>query len=152
MVVVETTKIEEVIGRSPARPGSLITVLQDIQKEFRYLPEEGLVKTAEILGIPLSKVYGAATFYKAFSLTPRGEKIIRVCKGTACHIKGADLLLEQLEFGLGIKAGETTEDMKYTVEIVNCVGACALAPVMLVNDKYYGNVRCDRAVKLAEKE
>ena len=152
MVVVDTKKIEKVISRSPSVPASLITVLQDIQREFHYLPEESLKLTSDKLGVPLSKVYSAATFYKAFSLVPRGRKIIRVCKGTACHIKGADLILEQLELGIGLKPGQTSENLEYTVEVVNCVGACALAPVMIVNDKYHANVRGDKAVKLAEKD
>jgi NADH-quinone oxidoreductase subunit E len=129
----------------------LIAVLQDIQREFHYLPKEALYETSAELGVPLSKVYSVATFYNAFSLKPRGENIIRICQGTACHIKGADLLLDQLEAGLGITAGETSEDMKYTIEVVNCVGACAMAPVMIVNDKYHGKVKCNRAVKLAKK-
>ncbi len=152
MTQTDMTKLDKIFNNNPQSPGSLITVLQDIQREFRYLPREALEKTAEILNVPLSKVYSASTFYAVFSLKPRGEKIVRVCKGTACHIKGADIILEQLESGLGIKAGETTKDLKYTIELVNCVGACALAPVMLVNEKYYGNVRCDRVMKLVEKD
>ncbi len=148
----DMTKLTEIFDHYPTDSGSLIGVLQDIQREFHYLPREAMAKTAETLGVPLSKVYSVATFYNAFSLTPRGETIIRVCKGTACHIKGADLLLDQLESGLGIKPGETTEDMKYTLEVVNCVGACAMAPVMIVNDKYYGNVACNRALKLVKKD
>jgi NADH-quinone oxidoreductase subunit E len=144
-------KIREIIGRSPAQPGSLIAVLQDIQREFHYLPCEALKETAKMLYVPLSKVFSASTFYNAFSLKPRGENIIRVCQGTACHIRGADQVLEQLETGLKIKAGETTPDMKFTIEVVNCVGACAMAPVMKVNDKYHANVRVDRALKLAKK-
>jgi NADH-quinone oxidoreductase subunit E len=144
-------KIREVIERSPAKPGSLITVLQDIQREFHYLPCEALKEAAGWLKVPLSKVFSASTFYQAFSLTPRGERIIRICQGTACHIKGADLLLEQLENGLKIKAGETTEDLKFTIEVVNCVGACAMAPVMIVNEKYHGEVPVNRAMRLAEK-
>jgi NADH-quinone oxidoreductase subunit E len=147
----DLAKINEVIGRSPAKPGSLIAVLQDIQREFHYLPREALTETARALNVPLSKVFSASTFYNAFSLKPRGENIIRVCQGTACHIKGADLLLEQLESGFEIKAGETTPDMKYTIDVVNCVGACAMAPVMIVNDKYHANVRCDRALRLAKR-
>ena len=152
MTQTDMTKLDKIFNNNPQSPGSLITVLQDIQREFRYLPREALEKTAEILNVPLSKVYSASTFYAVFSLRPRGEKIVRVCKGTACHIKGADIILEQLESGLGIKAGETTKDLKYTIELVNCVGACALAPVMLVNEKYHGNVRCDRVMKLVEKD
>jgi NADH-quinone oxidoreductase subunit E len=148
----DINKIREVIGRSPNEPGSLIAVLQDIQREFHYLPREAMTETADILSVPLSKVYSVATFYNAFSLTPRGENVIRVCKGTACHIKGADLILEQIETGLGIKPGETTPDLKYTLEVVNCVGACAMAPLMIINNKYHGNVRCDRVMKMIKKE
>jgi NADH-quinone oxidoreductase subunit E len=148
---VDLTRVQEIIDRNPRMPGSLITVLQDIQKELRYLPRVAMVETATALDVPLSKVYSVATFYNAFSLTPRGENIIRICQGTACHIKGADILLDQLESGLNIKAGETTEDLKYTIEVVNCVGACAMAPVMIVNDKYHANCRCDQAMRLAKK-
>lgn len=146
-----TAKLEKILDRNPRDPSALITVLQDIQKEFRYLPVDVLSDTAKALNVPLSKIFSASTFYKAFSLTPRGETIIRICKGTACHIKGADLLLEQLESDFNIRAGETSSDLKFTVEIVNCVGACAMAPVMIVNDKYHGHVRVERAVKLAKK-
>ncbi|MBN2226417.1 MAG: NADH-quinone oxidoreductase subunit NuoE [candidate division Zixibacteria bacterium] len=148
----DLTKLTAIFDHYPTDAGSLIGVLQDIQREFHYLPREAMTKTAETLGVPLSKVYSVATFYNAFSLTPRGDTIVRVCKGTACHIKGADLLLDQLESGLGIKPGETTEDMKYTLEVVNCVGACAMAPVMIVNNKYHGNVACNRALKLVKKD
>ena len=146
------SKLQEIIGRSPQDGSSLIAVLQDIQREYNYLPPESLIETAKALDVPLSKVYGAATFYNAFSLTPRGERIIRVCQGTACHIKGADLIVEQLEAGLGIKTGETSVDMKYTLEVVNCVGVCAMAPVVVLNDKIKGNVRSDKAVKLVTKD
>ena len=147
----DPTKIQEIIDRNPKHPGSLIAVLQDIQREFHFLPCEALTATAKALDVPLSKVFSVSTFYNAFSLTPRGERVIRVCQGTACHIKGADLVLEQLENGLNIRAGETTPDLKFTIEVVNCVGACAMAPVMIVNNKYHGEVRCDKAMKLAEK-
>ena len=144
----DLSKIDAIISRSPQNPGALIAVLQDIQREFHYLPCEALTATAKALGVPLSKVFSVSTFYNAFSLTPRGERIIRICQGTACHIKGAKLVREQLESNLGIKAGETTSDMKFTIEVVNCVGACAMAPVVIVNDKYHGRVRCDQAKKL----
>jgi NADH-quinone oxidoreductase subunit E len=148
---IDVDQVKQIINRSPQHPGSLIAVLQDIQREFHYLPREALSETSAALGVPLSKVYSAATFYNAFSLIPRGEKIIRVCQGTACHIKGADLVLDQLESNLGIKPGENTPDLKYTIEVVNCVGACAMAPVMIVNDKYHGNVRCDQAMRYVKK-
>lgn len=144
----DLSKIEEIIGRNPKEPAALIAVLQDIQREFHYLPCEALTATAAALGVPLSKVFSVSTFYNAFSLTPRGEKIVRICQGTACHIKGAKLVQEQIEANLGIKAGETTADMKFTIEVVNCVGACAMAPVIIVNNKYHGKVRCDQTKKI----
>jgi NADH-quinone oxidoreductase subunit E len=143
-------QIDAIIKRSPQDPSSLITVLQDIQREFHYLPCEALTRTSKLLQVPLSKVYSASTFYNMFSLTPRGEKVIRVCQGTACHLRGADLVQEQLEAGLGIAAGETTSDLKFTIEVVSCVGACAMAPVIAVNEKYHGKVRCDQALKLVQ--
>ncbi len=148
---VNTDRLKEVIESKAGHPEALIAVLQDIQREFHYLPREALTEVSTALGVPLSKVYGVATFYNAFSMTPRGEKVIRVCQGTACHIKGADLILDQLESSLGIKPGETTPDLKYTIEVVNCVGACAMAPVMIVNNKYHGEVRCDQATRLVKK-
>ncbi len=148
----DMAKIQEIIGRSPQNPGSLIAVLQDIQREFHYLPCEALRATASSLKVPLSKVFSVSTFYNAFSLTPRGERIIRICQGTACHIKGADLIQEQLVAGLGLKPGETSPDMKYTLEVVNCLGVCAMAPVVVVNDKIHGGVRCDKALKLVKKD
>ena len=143
-VEVEIDKLQEIIARSPQKPSSLITVLQDIQRHFHYLPPEALKETASALSVPLSKVYSVATFYNAFSLEPRGEHTCRVCMGTACHIKGAPIALEQAEKELGVKAGQTTPDLRFTLEVVNCVGACAMAPVVIVDDKYYGDVRVDK--------
>jgi NADH:ubiquinone oxidoreductase subunit E len=142
------SKLPEIIERYPQKPESLIAVLQDIQKEYHYLPCEALKETARVLDVPLSKVFSVSTFYNAFSLNPRGERIIRVCVGTTCHIRGARLIQEQLENRLKIKAGETTPDLKYTIEVVNCVGACAMAPVVIVNDKYYGSVKVSDSRKL----
>jgi NADH-quinone oxidoreductase subunit E len=149
---VNIKSVKDVIDNNSGHPESLITVLQDIQREFRYLPREALTEVSDALGVPLSKVYAVATFYNAFSLTPKGEKIVRICQGTACHIKGADLIQEHLETGLGLKPGETSPDLKYSLEVVNCLGVCAMAPVVVVNDKMHGNVRCDRAVRLAKKD
>lgn len=148
---IDSRKIKSTIGKFPKDRKQLIMMLQGIQKEFHYIPKEAVKEVSDYLQIPLSTVYSASTFYKSFSLIPRGENIIRVCKGTACHIKGADLIIDQLKSGLGISPGETTKDMKYTIEVVNCVGACAMAPVMIVNDKYFGEVKCNRAVRIAEK-
>lgn len=143
-VEVEIDKLQEIIARSPQQPSSLIAVLQDIQRHFHYLPPEAMKETASALKVPLSKVYSVATFYNAFSLEPRGEHTCRICMGTACHIKGAPVALEQAEKELGVKAGQTTPDLRFTLEVVNCVGACAMAPVVIVDDKYYGDVRVDK--------
>jgi NADH-quinone oxidoreductase subunit E len=147
----DLSRIPEIIAGHPKKPESLIMVLQDIQKEFNYLPAEALHQTAEALKVPLSKVFSASTFYNAFSLNKRGENIIRICCGTACHIRGAVQIQEQLEETLKIKAGETTPDEKYTIEVVNCVGACAMAPVVLVNEKYHGQVKPNKIKKLVAK-
>ena len=138
------------LARYPAEPRHLISVLQDLQLAYRYLPQPALEMTSKTLGVPLAKVYGVATFYKAFSLTPRGEKVLRVCTGTACHIRGAPHVLTELVTRLGIKPGETTEDLKFSLEAVNCVGACALAPVVVVNDAAHGNMDVTRARRLVK--
>ena len=144
-------KLPEIYERYPRTPQSLIAVLQDIQKEFHFLPCEALKRTAEELNVPLSKVFSVSTFYNAFSLHPRGKKIVRVCVGTTCHIRGAKQIQEQLENHLKIKAGETTEDMKFTLEVVACVGACAMAPVVAVDETYHGGVTVASCRKLVKK-
>ncbi len=142
------SRLPELIDRHPRSPESLIMVLQEIQREYRFLPCEALVQAAEALDVPLSRVFSAATFYNAFSLNPKGETVVRVCVGTACHIRGAKLIQDQLESFLKIKAGQTSEDMKFTLEVVACLGACAMAPVVIVNEKYHGSVNSSRVKKL----
>jgi NADH-quinone oxidoreductase subunit E len=144
-------KLPGIFSRYPKEPESLIAVLQDIQREYRFLPPDALEETAKALNVPLSKVFSVSTFYNTFSLIPRGEKVIRVCVGTTCHIRGATMVQERLENELGIKAGETTADMKHTLETVACVGACAMAPVVAVNDQFYGSVNVSNAKKLLKK-
>ncbi|MEA3297434.1 MAG: NADH-quinone oxidoreductase subunit NuoE [candidate division Zixibacteria bacterium] len=147
----DLSKLPEIFDRYPRKPESLIAVLQDIQKEFHFLPGEALEETAKTLNVPMSKVFSVSTFYNAFSLTPRGEKVIRVCVGTTCHIRGAKQIQEQLENQLAIKAGETTTDGKYTLETVACVGACAMAPVVAVNDEYHGGLNVSTVKRLVKK-
>jgi len=141
---------EKILECYPRDMTSLIQVLQDLQLTYNYLPREVLKRVSAALSVPLSKVYSVATFYKAFSLTPKGKKVIRVCTGTACHIRGANLLMDELERQLKIMAGETTSDMKYSLESVNCVGACAMAPVIMVDETYYSNVQPDRVKKMLD--
>lgn len=151
-IEVDLHPTEQILGRYPAQPRHLMSVLQDIQLAYRYLPREALTRVAEVLGVPLAKTYGVATFYKAFSLTPRGEKILSVCTGTACHIRGAPLILHELSSKLGISAGETTEDLKFSLEAVNCVGACALAPVVLANETAHGNLSVTKVRRLIKRK
>jgi len=119
---------------------SLIPLLQDVQSIYGYLPESALTDIADFVDMPLSSVYGVATFYNQFRLTPLGENIIRVCRGTACHVKSSANILSAIENELKIKAGETTRDRKFTIEIVNCIGACSIAPVIMINGDYHGRI------------
>ena len=142
------SRLPELIDRYPRSPESLIMILQEIQREYRYLPCEALQETAAALELPLSKVFSAATFYNAFSLERQGDNVIRICKGTACHIRGANLIQDQVETQLGAKAGQTTPDYKFSIEVVACVGACAMAPVVIVNGTYHGAVKVSGIKKL----
>ncbi len=150
---VDTAPLDEILTRYPASEAALIQVLQDVHRAYRYLPCDVLVKVAEALEVPLARVFSVGTFYKAFSLVPQGRTIVRVCTGTACHIRGANRLIEELERELKIKPGETTEDMGFTVKTVNCVGACAMAPVVIVGETYHGGAEPAKVGKyLAETE
>ena len=130
---------------------SLVSILQDIQFEYRYLPEDALRVVARQLDLQLIQVYGVATFFKAFSLKPRGEHTVTVCLGTACHVRGAPAVLDEAKRQLGIEPGETTEDMSFTLETVNCLGACALGPIMVVDGKYHGQMSPGKVKKVLKK-
>jgi len=119
---------------------SLLSILQKIQREWGYLPEEKLREIAVMLDMPLIDVCGVATFYKSFSLTPKGRHQIKVCLGTACHVRGANRILKEVERKLGIKSGETSEDGEFSLETVMCLGCCAIGPVVVVDDRYYGRM------------
>jgi NADH-quinone oxidoreductase E subunit len=119
---------------------SLLSILHNIQREWGYLPEEKLREIAVMLGMPLIDVCGVATFYKSFSLTPKGRHQIKVCLGTACHVRGANRILKEVERKLGIKPGETSEDGEFSLEIVMCLGCCAIGPVVVMDDRYYGKM------------
>ncbi len=130
--------------------GLLVSILQDIQAEYNYLPKEALMQVSQGLGVALSQVYSVATFFKAFSLTPRGRHLINVCLGTACHVRGAVRILENIERELGIKPGGTTEDLIFTLETVNCVGACALGPIVIIDGEYSGQMKTSKVEPLLE--
>lgn len=123
---------------------SLISVLEEVQARYRYLPQEAMILVSERMGVPLSQVYSVATFYNAFSLERRGRHEICVCVGTACHVRGAKRVLTRLEDSLGIKRGETTPDWNYSLDTVHCLGACALGPIVVVDGQYLGQMNVKR--------
>ena len=137
-------KVESILERHQRDKGMLVAILQDIQAEYNYLPREALEETSKGLCVPLSQVYSVATFFKALSLEPRGRHLINVCLGTACHVRGAVKVLEAMERELAIGSGETTKDLRFTLETVNCVGACALGPVVIVDGEYHGQMKADK--------
>ncbi|MBI4188552.1 MAG: NADH-quinone oxidoreductase subunit NuoE [Chloroflexi bacterium] len=138
--------VSQVLDKYQHDKSMLVSILQDIQAKYRYLPKDALKQVCEGLIIPLTQVYSVATFFKAFSLLPRGRYLINVCLGTACHVRGADKVLEKIERELGINAGATTKDLKFTLETVNCVGACALGPIVKVDEEYHGEMTTDKVV------
>ena len=136
----ELAKVDEIIDKYPAQPSVLIQLLLDIQSECNWIPKEAIQSVSERLQIPVSQIYRVASFYKAMSLAPRGKHVINVCLGTACHVRGGPRIIDKVEESLGIKTGETTQDMKFTLERVNCLGCCALGPVILVDKDYHGKM------------
>jgi len=144
-------KVDEIIDKYNAEKGSLIGIFQDVQQAYRYLPREAIVRIVERLGIPMTQAYMVATFYKSFSLVPRGEHEVHVCLGTACHLRGGQRLVENFQRTLDVKVGETTADGKFTLETVNCLGACALAPLVRVDQKNYGKMTGDRISKIVKE-
>jgi len=144
-------KVGSVLERYSRDASQLVAILQDIQAEYNWLPKEALEEVSQELGIPLSRVFSVATFFRAFSLRPRGRHLIHVCLGTACHVRGAPRILEQMERELGIRPGEMTEDLQFSLETVNCVGACALGPVVIVDGDYHGQMTPDRVKEILKK-
>ncbi len=147
-------KVDQIIDQYGATPNNLLAVLQDVQAEFNYLPPDALKRVSKRMNVPMTRVSGLATFYAAFHLEPRGKHVCQVCMGTACHVRGAPRILDELERNLGIKAGETTADMQFSIETVNCVGACAMGPLVIVDQKYHGMMTpagVDRMIKKLKK-
>ncbi len=134
---VESQKVKSFISKYSNEKKALLSILQDIQEEYNYLPKEALINVSKILDIPLIDVIGVATFYSSFSLKPRGKYIITTCLGTACHVKGGPKILNEFERKLNIPAGSTTADKQFTLETVACLGCCAIGPVVVADDNYY---------------
>ncbi|MFC1992271.1 NADH-quinone oxidoreductase subunit NuoE [Chloroflexota bacterium] len=145
---IKKDKLEEILGRHRGQREELIPVLQEIQTQFGYLPSEAMLRIAQFLRLSESTVYGVATFYAQFKFVPVGRRMVRVCRGTACHVRGGTQVLGEIERRLGIKQGETTEDKEYTLETVACIGACALAPTMTIDNETYGQMTTKKASEL----
>jgi NADH-quinone oxidoreductase subunit E len=129
----------------------LVSILQDIQAEYNYLPRQALEKLSKKMDIPQSQVYSMATFFRAFSLKKRGKHIVNVCLGTACHVRGAELIVESLERQLGVGRGQTTQDLNFTLESVNCMGCCATGPVVKIGEEYFGHMANDKVEPMIKK-
>jgi len=148
---VDLQAVCEIIERHGYQKASLIGILQDIQAKMNYLPRKALIQVGKSLDIPLTNIYEVATFYKAFSLEPKGRHTIQVCLGTACHVRGGARILNYLENQLDVKSAGTTKDLAFTLESVNCLGACALGPMMVIDKKYYGKISTTKIESILEK-
>ena len=147
----EKVQIDAILARYQGKKGSLIPILQEVQALYNYLSKDALEYIAASTGTPIAQIYGVVTFYSQFHLNPRGRNIIRVCQGTACHVRGGKVILQTIEKELGIKAGHTTEDLRFTLETVACIGACGLAPVMQVNEDTHGRLTPDKLSAILAK-
>jgi NADH-quinone oxidoreductase subunit E len=147
----EGKDIDTILEGYPEEPRYLISLLQDVQAEYHYISEENLKLICEHLGVPMTQAWAVATFYKSFSLKPRGEHEIKVCLGTACHLKGGQRLVENLSRELGIGPEETTPDLRFTLDTVNCLGACALAPVAVIDEEYQSQVTSRKLNKAVQR-
>jgi NADH-quinone oxidoreductase subunit E len=145
-------QLDKVLASYTGTKSELIPILQQVQEVLGYLPEEAMSRIARATGVPECTVFGVATFYAQFKFVPLGRKVIKVCRGTGCYVKGSPRILDELEKLLGIKDGETTHDMEYSLETVACFGSCALAPVMVVNDRVYGRVTPDKVKEILGKK
>lgn len=141
-------RMQAVLSDSEDGQGELIPLLQKVQGEFGYVPEEAIFGISDVLGVPASEVFGVLTFYAQFRLTPQGRNLVRVCRGTACHVRGSPRILQAVERCLGIRSGETTADLEFTLETVACIGACALAPVTVLNDSVHGQMSARKVEEL----
>lgn len=149
--MMDAARLEAILSRYEGEPYDLIPILQDIQDEYHFLPKDELKAVAKHLRVPLTQVYSVATFYKMFSLMPKGEHQLKVCLGTTCHLKGGQRLVDSLSSRLGIEVGYTSKDGKFSLETVGCLGSCAQAPVMMVDDTYYARVTVDKIPKILKQ-
>ncbi len=149
-MVIEVDKVDQIIDQYAGEEGVLIQVLLDVQREFNWIPNDVIKRISERLEIPATQIYRVASFYKAMSLTPIGRHLVQVCLGTACHVRGGPKVLDKAEQMLDIKAGDTTKDMKFTLQRVNCLGCCALGPVMVIDGEYHGKLPVAKVEEILE--
>jgi len=142
--------IDAILAKKEGGPRALIPLLQAVQGEFGYVPEEAIFAISQKAGVSASEVYGVLTFYAQFRLVPQGRNVVKVCRGTACHVRGGPTILRTLENQLGIRSGQTTPDQEFSLEEIGCFGSCSLAPVMVVNQDTYGRLTPDKALHLLE--
>ena len=152
LITDKKNKIAQIFGRFKGTPDQLIPIMESVQEAFGYLSAESMREIARFLKVPESKVYGVATFYALFRLKPSGKKMVRVCRGTACHVRGGAKILQEVEKHLGIKAGETSQDLEFTLETISCFGSCALAPVMVVNKEVFGRMTPAKVKQILDKD
>ncbi|AFG34974.1 NADH-quinone oxidoreductase, E subunit [Fervidobacterium pennivorans DSM 9078] len=145
------SKVEEILKKYEYKKEMLIKILLEVQKEYRHIPKDVVYYIGTALGIPPAKIYGVATFYAQFSLKPKGEYTILICDGTACHMEGSMSLVKAIEEEIGIKPGEVTADLKFSLDKVGCLGACALAPAMVINDEVYGKLTPEQVKEILRK-
>ena len=145
-------QLDEILSRYTGESGDLIPILQEAQERFGYLPGEVMQWIAKFLRLPESNVFGVATFYAQFKFTPIGKRIVKVCRGTACHVRGGTRILGEVEKRLGIKPGETTNDLEYSLETIACFGSCALAPIVVINKTVYGRMTTKRVAEFFTKK
>jgi len=144
-------KVNDIIKKYGSDKSFIVPILQDVQREFNYLPKDALCAVSSRLSVPISRVYEVVTFYKAFSLKPKGRYQLTLCMGTACHVRGAELIARNVSDILGIREGDTTPDLEYSFETVGCLGACALGPILVVNGEYHGHMNIAKSTKILKK-
>ena len=149
--MIDLNRTDEIVRPYHGDRSALIKALQAVQEEYNYLPKEALLRVAEALDVPLSDVLRVATFYKAFSLEPRGKHCINICLGTACHVRGGARLLSRIQSELGIDVGETTDDLAFSLDVVRCLGCCSMAPVLRIGEDTHGRIRLDRVAGLLRR-
>jgi len=147
---IDLDEVNRIVGDYGEDDSSLIQILLDVQKQYNWLPPETVRLVSDRLGMPITQVYRVASFFKALSLVPRGEHIVKACLGTACHVRGGMKVMKRIRRTLGIKEGETSEDMKFSLEKVNCLGCCALGPIITVDDEYHGKMSPEMVPNILE--